>query len=187
LKLALISGSTRAGSTNTAVVLTLCETLGNGIHPLPYLDLAALPHFNPDHDRDPLPAEVVRLRGLIAESDAVLFCTPEYAGDLPGSFKNLLDWTVGGVEIVDKPVAWINASSSPTQAQGAHRALRTVLGYTGAAVVDPACAHVPVSRAHIDGDTGTITDVLIRKTIAEAARTLAGAVEPTAGADHRES
>ncbi|WP_306796085.1 NAD(P)H-dependent oxidoreductase [Nocardia sp. XZ_19_369] len=26
---------------------------------------------------------------------SVLFCTPEYAGTLPGSLKNLLDWTVG--------------------------------------------------------------------------------------------
>lgn len=24
-----------------------------------------------------------------------MFCTPEYAGALPGSFTNLLDWTVG--------------------------------------------------------------------------------------------
>ena len=32
-----------------------------------------------------------------------MFCTPEYAGGLPGSFKNLLDWTVGGGEIYRKP------------------------------------------------------------------------------------
>jgi NAD(P)H-dependent FMN reductase len=41
----------------------------------------------------------------------VLFCTPEYAGALPGSFENLLDWTVGGGEMYRKPVAWINAST----------------------------------------------------------------------------
>lgn len=63
------------------------------------LDLAALPHFNPDDDRDPLPAAVRVLRTAIADVDAVLFCTPEYAGTLPGSFKNLLDWTVGGTEL----------------------------------------------------------------------------------------
>jgi len=48
---------------------------------------------------------VVKLRRQIAASDAVLFCTPEYAGALPGRFKNLLDWTVGGGEIYGKPVA----------------------------------------------------------------------------------
>jgi chromate reductase len=175
LTLALISGSTRAGSSNSAVVLTLPELLGEEARALPHLTLADLPHFNPDHDRDPLPAEVVRLRGLIADSDAVLFCTPEYAGDLPGSFKNLLDWTVGGMEIVDKPVSWINTSSSPTGAEGAHRALRTVLGYTGAHIVDAACVRVPVLRAAVDADTGMITDVTIRDAIAAAARTLLAA------------
>ncbi|HEY1627129.1 MAG TPA: NAD(P)H-dependent oxidoreductase [Streptosporangiaceae bacterium] len=28
-----------------------------------------------------------------------MFCTPEYAGTLPGSLKNSLDWTVGGGEM----------------------------------------------------------------------------------------
>ncbi|MEV0845636.1 NADPH-dependent FMN reductase [Streptomyces sp. NPDC049954] len=170
--LALISGSTRAGSTNTAVVLTLPELLGDAVRPLPYLDLGKLPHFSPDDDVEPLPPEVARLRALVAEAHAILFCTPEYAGDLPGSFKNLLDWTVGGTEIVDKPVGWVNASSSPTGAQGAHRALRTVLGYTGAAVVDAACVRVPVPRSAVDSGTGKISDPLVREGITEAARTL---------------
>ncbi|MER6393744.1 NADPH-dependent FMN reductase [Streptomyces sp. NPDC001523] len=175
-RLALISGSTRAGSTNTSVILTVPDVLGDAVHATPYLELARLPHFNPDDDVEPLPAEVVRLRELIARADAVLFCTPEYAGDLPGSFKNLLDWTVGGVEIVDKPVGWINASSSPTGAAGAHRALRTVLGYTGASVVEEACARVPVPRAVVDEGTGTITDPTVREAVAEAARRLLAAV-----------
>jgi NAD(P)H-dependent FMN reductase len=35
------------------------------------------------------------LRDDIRASDGLLFSTPEYAGGLPGAFKNLLDWTVG--------------------------------------------------------------------------------------------
>jgi NAD(P)H-dependent FMN reductase len=172
MNLALISGSLRAGSTNTAVVQTLPKLIGDSIRPLTYLGMAQLPHFNPDDDGEPLPPEVARLRELITEADAILFCTPEYAGDLPGSFKNLLDWTVGGVEIVDKPVGWINASSSPTGADGAHQALRTVLGYTGAQVVDAACVRVPVPRTAVDAETMTVTDPLVRKAITEVARTL---------------
>ena len=57
----------------------------------------------------------------IADADAVMFSTPEYAGALPGSFLNLLDWTIGGGEIYEKPVAWINVATSPT---GAVKALR---------------------------------------------------------------
>src|SRR3954451_14324050 len=92
----LISGSTRNGSTNSAFVRTAVGCTPNGVEAVVYDGLAELPHFNPDLDVDPLPAEVARLRGAIAGADAVLFCTPEYAGTLPGSFKNLLDWCVGG-------------------------------------------------------------------------------------------
>jgi NAD(P)H-dependent FMN reductase len=170
--LALISGSTRAGSTNTAVLRSVPGILGDAIRPLPYLDISVLPHFNPDDDHEPLPAEVARLRALIAEADALLFCTPEYAGDLPGSFKNLLDWTVGGSETTDKPSGWINVSTAPTLAAGAHGALRTVLGYTGARVVDAACVHLPVPRSAVDQASGLVTDDAVRDALAAAVRTL---------------
>lgn len=62
--------------------------------------LADVPAFNPDpdpdHDHEPLPPPVADLRAHMAAADAVVFCTAEYAGGLPGTFKNLLDWTVGG-------------------------------------------------------------------------------------------
>ena len=58
------------------------------------------------------------LRRQLADADAVLFCTPEYAGTLPGSLKNLLDWTVGGGELYGKPVAWINVAN-PGRGDGA--------------------------------------------------------------------
>ena len=57
---------------------------------------------------------VAELRAAVRETDAVLFSTPEYAGALPGSFKNLLDWMIGDDKpgsIYEKPVAWINPSA----------------------------------------------------------------------------
>ena len=42
-------------------------------------------------------------------TDVALFCTPEYAGSLLGSFKNLPEGTAGGTEMTDKPAAWIRA------------------------------------------------------------------------------
>ena len=76
-----------------------------------YEGLGALPHFNPDDDVEPLHPAVAELRAAIDAADALLFSTPEYAGALPGSFKNLLDWTIGGGEIYEKAVGWINAST----------------------------------------------------------------------------
>jgi NAD(P)H-dependent FMN reductase len=129
-----------------------------------YDGLARLPHFNPDDDGEPLHPDVADLRRRIGAADALLLSTPEYAGALPGSFKNLLDWTIGGGEIYGKPVAWINASSSGTEAADAHDSLRKVLRYAGTDVVEGACAHIPVARDAVSSD-GLILDPPIREAI----------------------
>jgi NAD(P)H-dependent FMN reductase len=157
VRLLLVSGSLRRGSTNTALLRTAQARAASGQELVLYHGMGQLPHFNPDDDTDPLPAPVADLRAQIAASAAVVFSTPEYAGALPGSFKNLLDWTVGGGEIYQKPVAYLNASASPTGAAQAHQSLRIVLGYIGAVLVEEACAHIPVPRAAI-GDDGLIAD-----------------------------
>ncbi|MEU0936699.1 MULTISPECIES: NADPH-dependent FMN reductase [unclassified Embleya] len=171
----LISGSLRAQSTNSALVRTAREVAPAGVHAVVFDGLARLPHFDPDADREPLPPAVVELRAAIEAADAVLFSTPEYAGALPGSFKNLLDWTVGGVETSEKPVAWINASTNPGGATKAHESLRIVLGYTGADVVDAACVRVGVARDAV-GPDGLIADPRVRDGIIAALTTLARAV-----------
>jgi chromate reductase len=120
---------------------------------------------------------VVDLRAAIAEADAVLFCTPEYAGALPGSFKNLLDWTVGGGEMYGRRVAWINASGLPTGAGDAHASLRKVLGYLATEIVEDACVHIPVPRQTV-GEDGLIAYPQLRGRIADALTTLAGPSTP---------
>jgi NAD(P)H-dependent FMN reductase len=131
-----------------------------------YDRLSDLPAFNPDDDDDGVVHEAVaELRERIATADAVLLCTPEYAGSLPGSFKNLLDWTVGSGELYGKPVAWINVAA-PGRGQGAHTSLSTVLSYVGAVVIEPACTCVPVARDTI-GTDGLVADEHVRAEIAK--------------------
>jgi NAD(P)H-dependent FMN reductase len=164
----LICGSLRAGSGNAAVLGTVATLTSSTT----YAGLGDLPHFNPDDDRDPLHPAVAELRAAIKAADAVLICTPEYAGGLPGSFKNLLDWTVGGGEIYGKPVAWINASSvaAPTGGRDAHDSLRKVLTYAGAKIVEEACVRLPISRAVVAD--GEVTDPDLRGRIAVAVQRL---------------
>lgn len=129
----LISGSTRTGSTNTALLRGVELAVGPAAA-IRYDALASLPHFNPDDDVDgALPQPVIELRAAIDSASAILFCTPEYAGALPGSFKNLLDWTVGGGEIYRKRAAWVNVSHSG--AVDAHESLAKVLDRVGADVI----------------------------------------------------
>jgi NAD(P)H-dependent FMN reductase len=126
--------------------------------------LSVLPAFNPDDDHDPLPAPVAALRAEIAAADAVLICTPEYAGSLPGSFKNLLDWLVGGTEIAAKPTAWINVAA-PGRGGGAHATLATVLGYVTAGIIETACRQLPLARQSVTPD-GKVTDEAFREGVA---------------------
>jgi NAD(P)H-dependent FMN reductase len=172
----LVSGSLRAGSVNSAVVRTLAA-LGDeiGMETSVYAGMGELPWFDPDLDREPLPPGVGPLRAAVGAARAVLFCTPEYAGALPGSFKNLLDWTVGGGEMYRKPVAWVNVSASPTGAAGAHASLATVLDYLDADVIEAACVPIPVTRAVV-GDDGLITDPATREQISRVLAAIAGHV-----------
>ncbi|WP_329337426.1 NAD(P)H-dependent oxidoreductase [Streptomyces sp. NBC_00663] len=172
----LLSGSLRSGSTNEAVLRTAQAVAPSaGVRAVPYDGLAGLPHFNPDDDTDPLPAPVTGLREAIGSAAGILICTPEYAGTLPGSFKNLLDWTVGGTEICDKPVAWVGAAAQG-RGGGAEATLRTVLGYTGADIVERACVKLPVDRGMLGAD-GTVTDPDFRRRVGETLGLLAAAAD----------
>lgn len=164
MRVMLVSGSTRHGSTSTAALATAGALAPAGVTAVRYDGLAGLPAFNPDLDGDEVPPPVAALRGQLGSADAVIFCTPEYAGSLPGSFKNLLDWTVGGGQLYGKPVAWLNVAA-PGRGAGAQAALETVLGYVGAAVIEPACQRIPVGRAAVGAD-GLVTDPAFRAALA---------------------
>ena len=164
-RILLVSGSTRSGSANTAALATAAAIAPSQVTPVRYDGLTELPAFNPDDDGDRLPAVPKRLRREIAAADAVLFCTPEYAGTLPGSLKNLLDWTVGGGEFDRKPAAWINVAA-PGRGHGAEESLAAVLGYVGADIVEAACRRIPVGRETI-GPDGTIVGLPFALGIAE--------------------
>lgn len=154
----LVSGSLRQLSTHTALLRTAARVVPEGVDCRLYDRLGSLPAFNPDEDRDPLHPEVQRLRDAIHQADAIIFSTPEYAGALPGSLKNLLDWTIGDEDpgsIYEKPVGWVNAS--PRDADGAHSELRTVLSYANARLIDTACAQIPVTSQMVGLD-GLVED-----------------------------
>jgi chromate reductase, NAD(P)H dehydrogenase (quinone) len=178
VKILLISGSTREASGNTATLRTVRALAPDGVDAVMYDGLAALPAFNPDLDNDDVrPAPARDLRDQIASAGAVLFCTPEYAGTLPGSLKNLLDWTVGGGEMDGKPVGWVNIAVGG-RGTGAEEHLAMVLRYVGAAEVDGACVRLPVPREATApgslGPEGTIADPGIRDGLAKVLAVLAG-------------
>jgi NAD(P)H-dependent FMN reductase len=158
---------------NGAVIATLADMAPAGADATIYSRLGDLPHFNPDHDGDPLPEAVAELRAQLRRADAVLVSTPEYAGSLPGSFKNMLDWTVGGASLYGLPVGWINPSAHGG-AQDTYHALRIVLDRAGAAIVDNACVAIPVPRDAV-GASGRIEIPEIRAHFGQALEALLAA------------
>jgi chromate reductase len=180
VRILLISGSLRDGSTNTAVLRTAGRLAPEGIETMLYGGMGRLPYFNPDDDREgePVDPAVVALREHVAAADALLLCTPEYAGALPGALKNLLEWTVGDAGTYRKPVAWINASgpAAPTGGADAHDSLRKVLGYVHADIIEAACVRIPVTRASITDEDlvdGEAIREKIRETLASISRHVA--------------
>jgi NAD(P)H-dependent FMN reductase len=108
-----------------------------------------LPHFNPDHDSENPPLPVAAFRARVAAADGMLISCPEYARGIPGSFKNALDWLVGGTEFTQMPVALFNASPRASDAQAA---LRLVLETMSARLVEDASIALPLLARGLDAD-----------------------------------
>lgn len=119
IHLLTISGSLRARSSNTEVLRALELLAPSEVTVRRYEGLATLPAFNPDLDEEHMrpPAPVQDLRNQIADADAIVICTPEYAHGVPGSLKNALDWLVSDPHVVLKPTALVSASPRSLHAQ----------------------------------------------------------------------
>lgn len=148
LNILAISGSLRHQSSNIAILEYLKQSAANHQFTI-YDDMGSLPHFNPDLDTDTPPESVNNLRKQLKIADAVLICSPEYAFGVPGSLKNLLDWTVSSGDFVDKPVALITASS---QGQYAHEALLRTLGAISAKIPEGGSLLIPFIRTKINNE-----------------------------------
>ncbi len=111
MKILAISGSTRAKSSNEAILSFIKKTYKETCEVTVFKGIYNLPHFNPDIDQEKPPQEVVDFRQLIEKSDAVIICTPEYVFSLPGTLKNSLEWTVSTNVFSYKPIGLIVASS----------------------------------------------------------------------------
>jgi chromate reductase len=93
------------------------------------------------------PARVAEFQRLVAESDALLIASPEYAHGVTGTIKNALDWLVGFEPFASKAVAVLNASP---RAHHADAALRETLKTMTAALVESASISIPLLGAGMD-------------------------------------
>lgn len=141
-----ISGSTRLQSTNHTLINIIAAMYAGKADIMHFDGLSQLPHFNPDDDNDTPPPTVTAFRDRLRSADGILICTPEYAMGVPGSLKNALDWIVSSMEMSQKPVALITASS---MGELAHQSLTGTLRVIEADLPDPSRLLIPFVKAKV--------------------------------------
>jgi chromate reductase, NAD(P)H dehydrogenase (quinone) len=164
IRVLAISGSLRRSSSNTALVGAAARLAPDAVDVSIYEELAQLPPFNPDLDSDQASVTVTRFRAQLQACDAVLISSPEYAHGVPGVLKNALDWVVGTGELVDKPIAVINASRRATHAWGSLKETLTVMS---ARVIVAASIVVPLDGRTLDS-TGIVGDATLSAALRSA-------------------
>ncbi len=127
--------------------------------------------FNPDLDAS-YPEPVASLFFQVAQADALLIASPEYAHGVTGTIKNTLDWLVGFEPFANKPVAVLNASP---RAYHADAALRETLRTMAAVLIEPASVTLPLLGAKLDED-GMVSSPGVAAAIREALVALYDAV-----------
>ena len=166
-----ISGSLRSVSSNSTLIRAAVRLAPVGVELSIYRELGDIPPFNPDLDTEAVPAAVRRFRAALETSDAILISSPEYAHGVSGVLKNALDWVVSSGELIDKPIALINASARATHAQAAlSETLTTMSGH----VVKDASITIPLAATAVDAD-GNLTDVSLSNSLRSAIEALAQA------------
>jgi NAD(P)H-dependent FMN reductase len=135
MRILAVSGSLRAASHNTNLLLAAARLAPPGVEVAIYPGLAGLPAFNPDRDDTSDPA-VLEWRRQVRECDALLLSSPEYAHGVPGSLKNALDWLVSDTRFAGKPVGLFTASTLSVHAPAQ---LAEILRTMSADIVPAAC------------------------------------------------
>jgi chromate reductase len=171
-----ISGSLQERSSNRALLAAARDLAGDGVAVDEYRGVEALPHFNPDLDRDGGPQSVIEFRSLVRTADGVLIASPEYAFGVPGALKDALDWLVGSGDLYEKPVAVLSAAPSAERGGNARADLERTLRGQGARVIASSTIVVP------RGDAFDVTsDVPAREQLEAVLEAFRVAVEQRAG------
>lgn len=145
VRVLVMSGSLRAASINTRLAAcagTALQEQGCEVDAVQMADFR-LPVYDGDLEAaEGVPTAAVQLRERFKAADALLFCSPEYNGSVPGAFKNLLDWLSrpvgeesGLLPFKNKPVAIMASSPGALGGLRSLNHLRAVLSHVGCLVI----------------------------------------------------
>jgi NAD(P)H-dependent FMN reductase len=150
-RVAVLLGSTRAGSLNRRIAEHLRDNAPAGVTVDVVEGLDTVPFYNEELDGETAPASAVALRESVAAADRVLAVTPEYNGTMPAVLNNAIDWLsrpYGQGAIVGKPFAAIGATPTPYGGKWSHEHARHSATIAGAVVVEG----IVVDESAVEGD-----------------------------------
>jgi NAD(P)H-dependent FMN reductase len=95
IRIAVISGSLRDGSYNTALARYIAKHMESmGAVEIDEISLKELdlPMFSEDLEAENFPEKAIDLKKRLIASDGMLMTCPEYNGSITGALKNAIDW-----------------------------------------------------------------------------------------------
>ena len=130
MRFVALVGSLRKESINMKLARTIQERFQDKFE-LDILDIASLPHFDQDMEKDP-PEAVREFKAKLKQADGVIIVTPEYNWSVPGVLKNALDWTSREDQVlIGKPVMIAGATPGMMGTIRAQLHLRQILSSPG--------------------------------------------------------
>lgn len=167
-----IAGSLRKDSFNKAALRAAQQLCPQGAR-LEICDIAGLPLFNQDEERNPN-QKVSEFKQRIRAADAILFATPEYNYSIPGVLKNAIDCAsrpYGDSAWTGKPVALMSASISLFGGVRAQYHLRQCFLFLNMDDVKQPEVAIPTATQRFDAQ-GNLTDETTKKLIAQLLQAL---------------
>ena len=157
-KVAVLVGSLRKDSFSRKMANALA-TLAPASLQLAIVEIGGLPLYNADDDASPAPV-VREFRERIAQSDALLFVTPEFNRSVPGALKNALDVgsrPYGKSAWNGKPGAIVSVSPGAMGAFGANHHLRQSFVFLNVPAMAQPEAYIGNAASLFD-DKGALTN-----------------------------
>ena len=167
-----IAGSLRKDSYNKAALRAAQQLCPAGAK-LEIYDIAGLPLFNQDEERNPNP-KVADFKQRIRAADAILISTPEYNYSIPGVLKNAIDCAsrpYGDSAWAGKTVALMSASTSIFGGVRAQYHLRQSFIFLNMDDVKQPEVAIPSAPQRFDAQ-GNLTDETSKKLVGQLLQNL---------------
>ena len=159
-----IAGSLRKASFNRALLRAAQELAPKDME-ITAFDIAPIPSYNEDVEKQGDPAPVAALKEAIRAADALLIVSPEYNYGIPGVLKNAIDWASrppGKSPLNGKPAAIMGASQGTGGTIRMQLALRQAFLFTETHVLPKPEVYVARAQDKFDGE-GRLTDEKTRE------------------------